>query len=490
MPSLLRRIEAIVWSPPPEDPAERKLLFKLDVVILSFTCLAYFVLALDVNNLINAYVSGMAEDVGFKGSQLTLAGSCWTAGYLVGQWPAAIALSSNRIPVRFTFFTCMIVWAVCTLGLAFVKNVHQVYALRFVQALFEAAVFSGSHYIYGSWYKEVELGARTAIFVASANVGGLFSGVMQGAILEGLAGRNGLKGWQWLFILDFIITVPVAFYGLIFFPDTPQTTKAFWLSADERGLAVSRLGSKEAVQLSWPVFRRAIRKIVTDWRWYMFSALFAVSATSYEKTGVYGEFTFWLKSTGRYTLQQVNYYPSIFTTVAIVSTYVLTIVSTLTGSRAIINPIMFLAVFISSVMLLVWNIGDGGHWFAYLIAGFGYAGQSTNFAWANTMCQDDDILRAVTLYSMNLFSNVWNLWYAIALWPQASAPRFRNGQIATIATGVASLVITAGIVYLSRKFPRGDAAGKEGGAPRDVEEVEDKPKLPSDAGDVPVLAHS
>lgn len=46
MPSLLRRIEAVVWSPPPTDRAERKLLFKLDAVILSFTCLAYFVLAL------------------------------------------------------------------------------------------------------------------------------------------------------------------------------------------------------------------------------------------------------------------------------------------------------------------------------------------------------------------------------------------------------------------------------------------------------------
>jgi len=64
-PSLLRRIEAVVWSPPPQDKAERKLLFKLDVVILSFTCLAYFVLALgmlswgtlltaDVSNLTNA----------------------------------------------------------------------------------------------------------------------------------------------------------------------------------------------------------------------------------------------------------------------------------------------------------------------------------------------------------------------------------------------------------------------------------------------------
>lgn len=119
------------------------------------------------------------------------------------------------------------------------------------------------------------------------------------------------------------------------------TDATVWLSEEERSLAVSRLGNKESVKLSWPVFRKALRKIVTDWRWYLFSALFAVSATSYEKTGVYGEMIFWLKSTGRYTLQQVNYYPSIFTTIAIVSTYVLTIISTITGSRAIINPIMW-----------------------------------------------------------------------------------------------------------------------------------------------------
>jgi ACS family pantothenate transporter-like MFS transporter len=39
---------------------------------------------------------------------------------------------------------------------------------------------------------------------------------------------------------------------------------------------------------------------------------------------------------------------------------------------------MYLAVFISSVMLLVWNIPTGAHWFAYIIGGLGYAGQASN----------------------------------------------------------------------------------------------------------------
>ena len=162
------------------------------------------------------------------------------------------------------------------------------------------------------------------------------------------------------------------------FPDTPHTVKAWWLSEEERQLCVSRLPPTEHVKMTWPVLLRSLRRILKTWRWYLFTALFTLSATAFEKTGVFSEFLFYLKSTGTYSASQINYYPSIFTTVAIVSTYALTVFSDYTGNRFIINPIMYAAVFISSVMLLVWDIGVGGHWFAYIIAGFGYAGQASN----------------------------------------------------------------------------------------------------------------
>lgn len=74
------------------------------------------------------------------------------------------------------------------------------------------------------------------------------------------------------------------------------------------------------------------------------------------------------------------------------------------------------------------------------------------------------MLRSMTLFSMNLFSNLWALWYGIALWPVSEAPKFRNGQIATIATGGASVAIAAAIVYCSRRW---------------------KPVLPQDAVEAP-----
>jgi ACS family pantothenate transporter-like MFS transporter len=215
---------------------------------------------LDRANLANAYVSGMKEEVGFLGNDYTYAGSMFTAGYVIGQWPSALVLSSGRIPPRFWFPFCMVVWGFLTLGLAcerdhnlrfhphrwpraVVHTPHQVWGIRFVCGIFEASTFSGTHYILGSWYKDRELGKRSAVFATAAQVGSLFSGIMQGAIISTLEGRSGLRGWQWLFVIDFCITsectvthdlksprwpasVPIAIYGFAMFPDTPHTTKA------------------------------------------------------------------------------------------------------------------------------------------------------------------------------------------------------------------------------------------------------------------------
>lgn len=48
------------------------MIVKLDVVILSFCCLMYWVNYLDRMNLNNAYVSGMREDLNFKGRELNV----------------------------------------------------------------------------------------------------------------------------------------------------------------------------------------------------------------------------------------------------------------------------------------------------------------------------------------------------------------------------------------------------------------------------------
>lgn len=69
---LLSKLREIVWGKPAATELERKLIVKLDTVILSFCCLMYWVNYLDRMNLNNAYVSGMREDLGFHGKQLNI----------------------------------------------------------------------------------------------------------------------------------------------------------------------------------------------------------------------------------------------------------------------------------------------------------------------------------------------------------------------------------------------------------------------------------
>lgn len=72
---VLSKLRAIVWGKPAATQTERRLLVKLDTVILSFCCLMYWVNYLDRMNLNNAYVSGMREDLNFRGKQLNVINS-------------------------------------------------------------------------------------------------------------------------------------------------------------------------------------------------------------------------------------------------------------------------------------------------------------------------------------------------------------------------------------------------------------------------------
>lgn len=79
------------------------------------------------------------------------------------------------------------------------------------------------------------------------------------AIGKTMSGHSGLKGWQWVFIIDGIITCPIAIMGYLYFPDTPEKTRAPYLSPREREIALSRVPQKRADSNSIsliPLFKR------------------------------------------------------------------------------------------------------------------------------------------------------------------------------------------------------------------------------------------
>lgn len=98
---------------------------------------------------------------------------------------------------------------------------------------------------------------------------GAFSGLISAGIKNGLDGARGLRAWRWLFIIEGVITVGIAFAAFFILPDFPRTTK--WLTQEKRELAIWRLeedigeddwvGSKEQTLLHG--FNLAIKDLKT-----------------------------------------------------------------------------------------------------------------------------------------------------------------------------------------------------------------------------------
>lgn len=58
------------------------------------------------------------------------------------------------------------------------------------------------------WYKRHECGVRMAIFFSAATAAGAFGGLLARGIVE-MKGLGGLSGWQWIFVLEGILTIVV-----------------------------------------------------------------------------------------------------------------------------------------------------------------------------------------------------------------------------------------------------------------------------------------
>lgn len=112
------------------------------------------------------------------------------------------------------------------------------YALRFFIGLFEACAFPGYIAMLGGWYGPKELTKRLAILLQVESIASMFSGYLQAGLYTSMDGRHGIAGWRWLFIMDAIISLPIAFWGFFGLPDLPHNTKAFYWSAEVRNSCI------------------------------------------------------------------------------------------------------------------------------------------------------------------------------------------------------------------------------------------------------------
>lgn len=136
----------------------------------------------------------------------------------------------------------------------------------------------------------------------------MFSGYLQAAAYKNLDGAMGREGWQWLFIICGIISLPVGVVGYFFNPDFPENTHAFYITKSEAEFARQRLlkdGYKPLGQSAWD--RTKIFRIMKRWQFWVLPFGYFLVQSSYPNAQP--AFALYLKDTNR-TVYEINVWPT------------------------------------------------------------------------------------------------------------------------------------------------------------------------------------
>ncbi|KAK4503955.1 hypothetical protein PRZ48_004870 [Zasmidium cellare] len=413
------------WYPQGTPAKEKKLLTKIDFFILTYCCLGYFAKWLDQANLSNAYVSGMKEALSMYGNEFTLATTLFNIGSILGGIPSNLLIT--YLPPRYILPGCELLWGLITVFTYKVSHPSQLYPLRFFLGLLEGTSFVGIQYVLGSWYKKNELGKRTAIFACSAYVGTAFGGYIFSGVFAGMNGYQGMAAWRWAFVVDGVITVVIALYGLAFFPDTPEKTTAFYLSPAERERCVERLVEEDRAPVgtwSWDLLPR----IFGSWQFYILTILWMFWQTTVGKVGN-TVFQLFLKNdkTHSWSVYDINNIPTSINGFNIIMVLLINIFADATGLRMHAALFSLTLLLLGTILLVAWEIPLGLHILAYLFAACDGPLSPLYMAWANILCGKDKQMRAMTLAMMNALGNATTTIVQQFAYPVVDAPRYVVG---------------------------------------------------------------
>lgn len=206
--AVLAKCKKTVWGSP---STETSLVMKLDLSILPYFSLIWFLFGVNRSSYSHAYISGMKEDLNFQGNDFNVMTTIYMVFYAVFQIPSTSILTLAR--PKYVFVFANLVWSVLTLLTFRMQRVHQLFVLNGFEGAFSAVAYVGAHFVYGSWYKRSELSTRAAIFCCSGHLGSIAGGWIQAALISALHGTGGMPAWRWVFVVVSMVTIPVAAMG-------------------------------------------------------------------------------------------------------------------------------------------------------------------------------------------------------------------------------------------------------------------------------------
>lgn len=222
-------------------------------------------------------------------------------GFTLIQIPSNLIL--YRIGARAWLARIMIVWGILSVLMMFARSPATFYLLRFLLGAAEAGFLPGVIYYMTLWFPAHRRGRVFSIFTSGSAVGGIIVGPLSGWIMVHLNDAAGLRGWEWLFVLQGGTAVVIGALLFCLLSDSPQ--KASWMSEADRTRLSAQLDVTKGVDDGHSGFGMAFR----DARVWLLGLILGVT-----NLGIYLG-VFWLptiiRNAGIANLQAIGFLTSI-----------------------------------------------------------------------------------------------------------------------------------------------------------------------------------
>lgn len=199
----------------------------------------------------------MQPDLGLSATAYGFGAGIFFVGYFLFEVPSNLLLA--RIGARRWIARIMLTWGLVSGATAFVRGESGFIAMRFLLGLAEAGFFPGIIYFLTLWFPDGYRARIVGYFMVAVPLASVIGAPLSGALL-GLDGWHGLKGWQWLFLIEALpaLLLAVAVYRNL----VDRPADAPWLAPDERAWLEGRLAS-EGRQLAH-MHRRGLAHALLD----------------------------------------------------------------------------------------------------------------------------------------------------------------------------------------------------------------------------------
>lgn len=248
--------------------------------LIPFLLLCYVAAYLDRVNVGFAKLQ-MLSELHLSEAAYGLGAGIFFLGYFLFEVPSNVIL--HRVGARKWIARIMISWGCLSASMMFVQNEIMFYCLRFLLGAAEAGFFPGIILYLTYWFPARRRGRATSWFLLALALSGLIGGPLSGWIMRDLHAVAGLSGWQWMFLIEGLASIPLGIMVLAFLDD--RVADASWLTREERQLVIDNIAREERGKVALSVRATLTHRHV----WHMSAIYFCLVISLY---GV----SFWLPS--------------------------------------------------------------------------------------------------------------------------------------------------------------------------------------------------